>query len=92
MKLVPFNAGESPEGDEEKARFQNRKTEAATRLFRLMEEGRFSMPNHPRAIAELASYQRKISSSGKQKIEDPAGKSPDFGDSSSPAMRRLLGY
>ncbi len=81
VKLVGFNAGESPDTDEAKARFANRKTEAATALFRRMEEGRFSMVNHPRAIAELASYQRKVSSSGKQKIDDPPGKSPDFGDS-----------
>ena len=80
VKLVGFNAGESPEGDEERARFVNKKTEAATRLFRRMEEGAFSIVNHPRALAELASYQRRMSSSGKQKIEDPPGKSPDFGD------------
>ncbi len=81
VKLIGFNAGESPDTDESKARFGNRKTEAATRLFALMEAGRFSMPNHPRAIAELASYQRRLTSLGKSRIEDPTSKSPDYGDS-----------
>lgn len=80
VRTREFIGGSSPEDDDDRQRFANQKTLAAHKLHVRMERGRFSMPSHATAIAELCSYQREIASSGKSKLTDPKHKSPDFGD------------
>lgn len=80
VRVEGIISGESPSDDESKARYSNRKTEAAMRIYLLAEQGRLSIPAHATFISEMASYQRHIASSGKQRIVDPSGKSPDYGD------------
>jgi hypothetical protein len=81
VRLEGFVGGASPLDDDARL-FANRKTEAASRLRAALDRGEVSLPDHRQALAELFSYEERVTSNGRSRIEDPPGRrSPDFGDS-----------
>lgn len=80
-KTQAFIAGASPENEESKKRFLNRKAEQCFRLRTIFEEGRISIPRNNTLIEQLNAWLIEImGSTGKNRIIDPE-KSPDFADS-----------
>jgi hypothetical protein len=80
VDVVFFQGGSSPEFPESRELYVNAKTEAAARLAGMLERQEVSLPNRAELIAQICSYEQKIGSNGKLRIEDGPGKSPDFGD------------
>ncbi len=70
--------GESPRTDPD--RYMNLKAEGFMNLRELFEEERISIPENRQLVKELSEIEKKHTSSGKIKIEDP-DKSPDHADS-----------
>lgn len=70
--------GKSP--TKEKDKFLNQKSQYFWRLRKFLEEGRLSIPEHPKLVRQLRQIKLEYTSADKRKIVDPQ-KSPDFADS-----------
>jgi hypothetical protein len=81
VRLVGFQGGMSAEDSDAQTLFANRKTESAARLREALDKGQVSLPDHRTMLAELFAFEERTSSNGKARIEDGAGRSPDYGDS-----------
>jgi len=82
VSVVEYRAGERAPSPHDQV-FANAKTFCAQRLATALEAGAVSLPDSPRLIEELLSYRLAPdpSGSGRAKITDPKGKSPDLADS-----------
>lgn len=78
-KIIAPHFGESPNSEEDKKKFANKKAEYYFKLARLFEQGLISIPKHKVLIDELLSMSYSFTSNGKLRIEDPT-KSPDYAD------------
>jgi len=60
--------------------FANEKSYRAHLFGSMLARGECSIPDDPALVAELASYERTVTSNGKAKIKDPSNRSPDRAD------------
>lgn len=98
IHVADFLGGARAPHDEEF--WANAKTAAASTLAAHLERGDVSLPMDPALLAELASYERVVTSNGKARIKDPASRSPDradatlmlFAEGMGPSIASLMGH
>ncbi len=69
-------------------RYLNQKSQRWWHIRTLFEQDLISIPNNPKLISQLSQMRYEFTTTGKIKIVDPEGKSPDYADS---LMLTLIG-
>jgi hypothetical protein len=80
VRIVGCHFGESPEREEFKAHYRNKKGQNYFRLQALFNEGMIKIIDKKELTTQLLQMKWKLSSTGKREVVDP-DKSPDFADS-----------
>jgi hypothetical protein len=80
-KVTGIQAGESPDSEDAKKRFLNKKAEMYFNLRKLFEDKLIMIPNDVKLVDQLSKFRYDFTSSRKIKLIDPGGHSPDEADS-----------